>query len=152
MVWDFTCSDTIASSHIQIFSVFPGKVSENAETAKLTKYCNLSADYEIVSIGVAAFSSWSPNRLNLIRDREKIAQGTEELRSTSFLLEAISIAIQRGNACSVLGTIASPKKLEEIFFFCLLQTIQTFLFFGFLSKFDSLVSNKISFNLFIGTY
>ena len=52
MVWDFSCSDTIASSYIQIFSAFSGKVTESPKTAKLTKYCNLSADYEIISMGV----------------------------------------------------------------------------------------------------
>ena len=67
MVWDFTCSDTIVSRHIQISSAFPGKIAENAERAKLTKYCNLSADYEIILIGVENFGSWGPNKLKLIR-------------------------------------------------------------------------------------
>ena len=65
MVWNFTCSDTIAPSHIQISSAIPGKVAENAETAKLTKYRNLSADYEVISIGVETFGSLSPNGLKL---------------------------------------------------------------------------------------
>ena len=52
MVWYFTFCDTIASSHIQISSAIPGKVAESAETAKLTKYRNLSADYEVIPIGV----------------------------------------------------------------------------------------------------
>ena len=68
MVWDFTCSDTIASSHIQILSAIPGKVSESAETDKLTKYRNLSADYEVIPIGVETFGFWSPNGLRLIRE------------------------------------------------------------------------------------
>ena len=71
MVWDFTCSDTIAPSHIQIASAISGKVAENAETAKLTKYRNLSADYEVIPIGVETFGSWGPNGLRLMRDREK---------------------------------------------------------------------------------
>ena len=51
------------------------------------------------------------------RDREEIAQKTGEPRSTSFLLQAISMAIQRGNAFSVLGTLASQRKLEKSFYF-----------------------------------
>ena len=111
MVWGFICSDTISPSHIQIFSAIPGKVVESAETAKLTKYRNLSADYEVIPIGVETFGSWGPNRLRLIREiGKKIAQETGEPRSTSFLLQAISMAIQRGNAFSVLGTLASSRK------------------------------------------
>ena len=52
MVWDFTCSDIIAPNHIQISSAFPRKVAKSAETAKLKKYCNLLADYEVIPIGV----------------------------------------------------------------------------------------------------
>ena len=83
MVWDFTFSDTIAPSYIQISSAFPGKVAESAETAKLTKYCNLSADYEIIPIEVETFGFWSPYGLKFIR-----AQKIGEPRSTSFLLQA----------------------------------------------------------------
>ena len=94
MVWDFNCSDTIAPSHIQIFSAFPGKVAESTETAKLTNYRNLSADYEVIPIGVETFGSWGLNGLRLIREIGKeIAQKTGEPRSTSFLLQAISMAI-----------------------------------------------------------
>ena len=52
MMWGFNCSDTIALSHIKIFSAFPRKLAESAETAKLRKYCNFSAGYEITPIGV----------------------------------------------------------------------------------------------------
>ena len=115
MAWDFTCSDTIAPSHIQISSAFPEKVAESVETAKLTKYRNLSADYEVIPIGVETFGF---DGLRLIREiRKKIAQETGEPRSTSFLLQDISMAIQRGNAFSGLGTLASSRKLEEIFYF-----------------------------------
>ena len=96
MVWDFTYSDTIASSPIQISSAIPRKVAESAETAKLTKYRNLSTDYEVIPIGVETFGFWGPNELRLIREiGKKIAQETGEPRSTSFLLQAISMAIQR---------------------------------------------------------
>ena len=71
MVWDFTCSDTIASSHIQILSAFPGKVAKSAETPKLTKYCNLSADYEIIPIGVETWFLGSKQTEIDKRDLEK---------------------------------------------------------------------------------
>ena len=38
MVWDFMCSDTFASSHLDVSSSHFGKVAERAEQAKLTKY------------------------------------------------------------------------------------------------------------------
>ena len=36
-------------------------------------------------------------------------------RSTSFLRQSISMEIQRGKCASILGTVESPKLLEELF-------------------------------------
>ena len=36
-------------------------------------------------------------------------------KSTSYLFQSISIAIQRGNAASVMGTVYNDRKLEEIY-------------------------------------
>jgi hypothetical protein len=49
---------------------------------------------------------------------QKIQKITNESRSTSYLSQRISIAVQRGNAASVLGTTedSSNDKLEEIFY------------------------------------
>ena len=39
----------------------------------------------------------------------RIRQVSREVNSTAFLLQRISIAVQRGNAVSVLGTIGSTE-------------------------------------------
>jgi hypothetical protein len=46
---------------------------------------------------------------------EKIHSITNEARSTFYLIQRISIALQLGNAASILGTIHFNEKLEEIF-------------------------------------
>ena len=46
-----------------------------------------------------------------------ISDKTMERRSTLFLRQAISMEIQRGNCASILGTVESPKLLEELFKF-----------------------------------
>ena len=54
--------------------------------------------------------------LKLIKEvGKKIGDLTGEKRSTSYLLQSISIAIQRGNATSVMGTVFNDRKLEEIY-------------------------------------
>ena len=40
-----------------------------------------------------------------------------EPRSKAFLVQRISIAVQRGNVASILGTLPQGKELEEIFYF-----------------------------------
>ena len=45
----------------------------------------------------------------------RMAQENGEKRSTSYLFQSISIATQRGNAASVIGTVPNTKKLDEIY-------------------------------------
>ena len=48
---------------------------------------------------------------------KKVMEETGEKRSSFYLFQNISIAIQRGNASCVLGTIPHSEGLEEIFDF-----------------------------------
>ena len=58
-----------------------------------------------------------PNPTSLIQDiGARIALSTGEKRSRYFLFQAISMAVQRGNVISVLGTTPDAKKMEEIFY------------------------------------
>ena len=45
----------------------------------------------------------------------KLAAQTGEQRASCFLVQKISIALQRGNASSVLGTFPFSRGLDEIF-------------------------------------
>ena len=44
-----------------------------------------------------------------------MSEVTGEKRSTFFLSQSISVAIQRGNAACIIGTASSSEGLEEIF-------------------------------------
>ena len=67
-------------------------------------------------MAIATFGSWAPMDLKLIKEVGKtICDLTGEKKSTSYLLMFISIAIQRGNTGSVMGTVIKDRKLEEIY-------------------------------------
>ena len=117
MVWDFTCSDTMAHSYISTSSQESGKVALNAENRKLTKYSNMQDQYEVIPVCVETMGPWGPNGLKLIQEiGKKIQEETGEIRSTSFLLQAIGMAVQRGNCASVTGTVGFHKNLKEIYY------------------------------------
>ena len=117
MVWDFTCSDTFAPSHLEVSSNHFGKVAERAEQAKLTKYEQLERDFEIVPICVKTMGPWGPSGLKFVREIDRrISEESGEPRSTVFLMQAIGMAIQRGNAASVLGTVCKGQHLEEMYY------------------------------------
>ena len=66
---------------------------------------------------IPALGSWGPMGLKFVREiGGRIAEATGEKRSRYYLLQAISMAIQRGNVSSILGTAQNGKKLEEIYY------------------------------------
>ena len=59
---------------------------------------------------------WGPGALKFVSELGKLlAQTTGEPRSTAFLRQRLSIAIQRGNAAAVRGTVPEGAGLSELF-------------------------------------
>ena len=68
-------------------------------------------------ICIETLGPWGPNGTKFITDLgNKIKAETKEPKSLCYLLQAISIAIQRGNAASVLGTVLPSKNLDEVYY------------------------------------
>ena len=70
----------------------------------------------VMPVAVETMGSWAPMGLKFVKEiGTRIADASGEKRSTSFLFQAISVAIQRGNAASVAGTIPNARQLDEIY-------------------------------------
>ena len=117
LVWDFTCSDTLAPSHVPATSTEAGRAAAQAERRKLNNYNELSGTYIIQPIAVETMGSWGQMGLKFVRELgSKIADANGEKRSTAFLFQSLGMAIQRGNAVSVTGTAPNAKSLHELFY------------------------------------
>ena len=69
-------------------------------------------------MGAETFGAYGPQGLKLLKKiGKKIQEATGEKRSTFYLLQSVSMAIQRGNAACVIGTAPSSSDLEGIFEF-----------------------------------
>ena len=118
LIWDATVADTLCQSYVYQCSITPGAAAEIRETAKTKKYQELTNDYYFVPIGIETYGSWGFEGLKLIKTiGKKLKEVTGERRSTFFLSQSISIAIQRGNASCVIGTVPHSEGLEEVFEF-----------------------------------
>jgi len=107
LLWDFTCPDTVAPSHLSHSSLAAGSAAAEAETHKNIKYAELSRTYAFVPVAVETFGAWGADALSLTSDlgaRMSVISG--EPRSTAFLRQRLDIAIQRGNAVAVRGTLS----------------------------------------------
>ena len=77
----------------------------------------LERDFEIVPICVETMGPWGPSGLKFVCEvGRRISEESGEPRSTVFLMKAIGMTIQRGNAASVLGTVCKGQHLEEMYY------------------------------------
>ena len=122
LIWDVTVADTLCQSYVYQSSKNPGAAAETREMEKTKKYHELAKDYYFVPIGIKTYGSWGSEGLKLIKTiGAKMKEATGERKSTFFLTQSISMAIQRGNASCVLGTVPHSEGLEEIFEFVTTQ-------------------------------
>lgn len=118
LMWDATCVDTVAPSHIASTQKIAGAAAESAVQIKKRKYSHISNNYFFVAFAVETFGTWCADAKDLINRIGRLLQDlTNDSRATNFLRQRIGIAIQRGNAISVMGTFPAASNFDEIFYF-----------------------------------
>ena len=77
----------------------------------------LNNDYYVVLIGIETLGSFGPHALDFIKDiGHRITESTGEKKSTSYLMQTIGMAIQRGNSSCILETVQDSKKLDGVYY------------------------------------
>ena len=105
-MWDATGSDTFAASHREIAVREPGAVAAAAEHRKWSKYCDLDATHHFVPIAVETLCVLGQDARNFFREvARRVTAVTNEPQSHQSLLQRVAVAIQRGNAAAILGSI-----------------------------------------------
>ena len=106
LVWDVTCRHPLSTSYIDTATGRSGAVAERAECEKQVKYSSLGSRYFFQPVAVETTGGMGPGTLTFVKDLgHRIFQTTGELRSTEYLLQRLSVAIQRGNAISFAATM-----------------------------------------------
>ena len=108
LVWDVTCVDTLAPSHRQLASREAGAVAASAEQRK---NAHLEATHHFVPIAVETLGVVGEEGSIFFKDLgRRIADVTQEQQSHQFLLQRVSITVQRGNVASILGTLVQGER------------------------------------------
>ena len=93
-------------------SVDPGAVAAQAENRNMSTYSNLQAGTLFTPIAVETAGPIGPSGQQLLWDiGRRLKQKSGNPASTFYLLQHISVAVQQGNAISVLGTLKAPDVL-----------------------------------------
>ena len=100
-----------AWSHLNRAGLGPGTVACDAESRKKSKYASLSVTtFNFIPCGVETIGALGDEASEFFKDLSKrIERVTSEPWSEQFILQTLSITIQRGNAACILGTIHQRK-------------------------------------------
>ena len=108
LLWDATCTDTLAPTFLQRSSVEAGAAAAQAEIKKQAKYAALSIAHEFVPVAFETLGTWGLMGMKFVCELgQRISAITGDKRATVFLKQRLSLAVQRGNAAAVLGTLGN---------------------------------------------
>jgi len=103
--WDVTVPDTFAQSHLPFTSLAAGAAAEKAASLKTVKYINLQTSHIFVPIAIETAGSWNAEGLDFVCDLGKrLKQVTGDPLELIYLFQRLSVAIQRGNELSFIGS------------------------------------------------
>jgi len=110
LAWDATSPDTYAQSAIHESSVQAGSAALKAEVNKSRKYVGIMAGVDFIPFAIETSGVWGVQALELVSEiGRRLTSMTHEPRSTTFFRQRISVAVIRGNAQCVLGTLQSSN-------------------------------------------
>ena len=105
LVGDFTCPDTLSPSHLCTTSAEAGSAAKEAEERKIRKYTSIATYHTFIPIAIKTLGPMGPQaKIFLLELGWRLRQQTGEPRSTSYFLQQISMAIQKGNAVAMMGS------------------------------------------------
>lgn len=105
ILWDSTVRNTLANSYLHSTSKKAGSAAEDAERTKHNNYRDLKNLYNFTPVAFESLGPMGSDTKSFLTELGKILRKeTGEQRSLDFLLQKISISIQRRNAACVLGT------------------------------------------------
>ena len=104
-MWDATCPDTFAPSYSSNATSEAGFVAASAEERE-AKYSSLGALHCFTPVAIETSGVFGPKSLLFVHELgRRIARVTGEVKSTNYLVQRLSVAVQRGNSAAVLGTM-----------------------------------------------
>ncbi|CAH2235769.1 jg7627 [Pararge aegeria aegeria] len=90
-----------------------GAAATSAERAKGRQYENLDSNFIFMPFGVETLGPWGPEAL-FKELSKRVIESTGDPRAGSYLGQRISLAIQRCNAASILGTVSRCGGFEDV--------------------------------------
>ena len=109
LIWDVTVADTLAASHLPTASRLGGGAAESAGDKKDAKYNDLAKSYTFMPIAFRTLGLINSKALSFLADLgRRMTTVTGDPREGAFLLQRLSVAVQRFNCVCFKGTFSTP--------------------------------------------
>jgi hypothetical protein len=113
LVWDATVADTLAPSHLPTTSLRAAGAADIAVVRKEAKYAELARSFLFVPVACETLGPINHTSLSFLHDLgRRISVVTGDPRESSFLLQRLSVAIQRFNHVCIQGTFIEHSDTE----------------------------------------
>src|SRR6218665_2644937 len=87
-------------------SINAGEAAERAAESKRMKYSTITNTHAFVAIALESGGAWCKAGLQFISELgNRISEATHDPMETSYIFQRISVALQRGNAICISGTL-----------------------------------------------
>ena len=121
LVWDTTCPDTFAPSHLPSATREAGAVTALAERSKQEKYTALNQHHIFTLVTIETSGLFGPETFTFLRELGCcLKQVTVEAKSFSYL-RRLSVAVQWGNTAAAMGSMGALPPLLISFLDCLFR-------------------------------
>mgnify|MGYP006376173573 CR=1 FL=1 len=91
-------------------------MATDAESRKSAKYRSLAAFYCFLPVAVETLGALGEEAYTFRDLGHRIATVTTEPKSFQFLMQRLSMTLQRGNAACVLGTTPPSHALDDLLY------------------------------------
>ncbi len=116
ILWDVTVRDTLAPSYVNESSEKACSIADRAERFKHNHYLALKDNFLLTPIAFESLGSMGPETRKFINKLGSLMiKATGETRSKDYLLQKISIAIQRGNSACILATLGK-QRIDDFYY------------------------------------
>jgi hypothetical protein len=93
-----------------------GFVANDAEARKTSKYSALAANYTFTPIAIETLEALGSEASAFFSELgRRLQYATREHRAYMFLMQCISVAVQRGNAACLLGSLPPCTRWDDFF-------------------------------------
>ena len=106
VTWDVTVADTFATSYLPLTSLEAGSAAERAASLKIKKYEELARNHIFIPLACEVTGNWCSEAIDFLHELgDRISAVTGDKRESTFLFQRLSVALQKGNAACIIGTM-----------------------------------------------